>query len=163
MHGAADRVRPRRPMADTRARRSAEDGPSGPPAGHTFLDYVEKVLTAGIRVAGSAYGGGVELSDWANEHAQVLLSPLGRRWRCPGSSYPCKEARSEARPGRRPCARCGVSCCAVSNHPSMVSSETARDVTGLGAFHLSILPSPQRSAANAMVRPGEIVLIGTFG
>ena len=60
----------------------AEDGPPGPPAGrHTSLDYVEKVLPAGFRAAGSAYGGGMELSDWAEEHARALLSPLGERWR----------------------------------------------------------------------------------
>lgn len=41
---------------------------------------VEKVLIARVPVAGSAYGRGMKLSDWAEDHARVLLSPLGRRW-----------------------------------------------------------------------------------
>ena len=68
-------------MGHLPSRLPAEDGPPGRPQAGTSLDYVEKVLTAGVRVVGAAYGGGMQLSDWAEKHARDLLSPLGDRWR----------------------------------------------------------------------------------
>ena len=68
--------------------RAEEPSPAGRgrPAGAARrpapLDYVRKVLTAGVAEAcGLAYGGGMELSDWAEGHVRSLLRPLGRRWR----------------------------------------------------------------------------------
>lgn len=46
-----------------------------------LLDSVEKVLTAGIALGLElAYGEGMELSIWAEDHTEGLLHPLGRRW-----------------------------------------------------------------------------------
>jgi putative nucleotidyltransferase with HDIG domain len=46
------------------------------------LDSVKKVLTGGLALRLDVpYGGGMELSIWAEDHAEGLLRPLGRRWR----------------------------------------------------------------------------------
>jgi hypothetical protein len=63
------------------AQRLAESDLQGPPAARP-LDSVEKVLTAGLALGLEvAYGGVMELRNWAEDHAGGLLRPLGRRWR----------------------------------------------------------------------------------